>query len=191
MNIPSVQEIAKQSHLASRQIARASETTNGWRVEMDICGIRNAPYENINTDKGENMNTKLKKYLVASLLMLSFGIAQPVTAAPETQIAMTQATNTAIANLEAALKAVTANKLAEAQDYIDVTRDSASDILGRCSIEAKKERGSTALRNARRQIKSGDKVGATVSLKEAIEIFKFLLVSVNKTEQPSVFKWLK
>jgi len=136
------------------------------------------------------MNTTLKKYLVANFLVLSFGTAQPVTAAPEIQLAMTQATHTAIANLEAALKAVTGNKLAEAQDYIDATRDSASDILGRCSIEAKKERGSTALRNARRQIKSGDKAGATVSLKEAIEIFKSLLVSVN-TGRPSVFKWLK
>lgn len=137
------------------------------------------------------MNMRLKKYWVVGFLVLSFGTAQPVIAAPETKIAMTQATNTAIANLEAALKAVTANKLTEAQDYIDATRDSASDILGRCSIEAKKERGSTALRNARRQIKSGDKAGATVSLKEAIEIFKSLLVSVNNTEQPNVFKWLK
>jgi hypothetical protein len=49
----------------------------------------------------------------------------------------------------------------------------------------------SGIRNARRQIKSGDKAGATVSLKEAIEIFKSLLMSVNNTEQPSVFKWLK
>lgn len=137
------------------------------------------------------MNIRLKKYWVASFLVLSLGTANPVVAAPETQIAMIQATNTAIANLEAALKAVTENKLDEAQDSIDATRDSANDILGRCSIEAKKQHGSTALRNARRQIKSGDKAGATVSLKEAIEIFKSLLVSVNNTEQPSVFKWLK
>ncbi len=142
-------------------------------------------------NKGENM--KLKKYWLAGFLVLSFGTANPVTAAieQEKQIAMTQATHTAIANLEAALQAVTANKLAEAQDYIDATRDSASDILGRCSIEAKKERGSTALRNARRQIKNGDATAAAVSLKEAIEIFKSLLVSVNNTQQPSVFKWLK
>ena len=88
--------------------------------------------------KGENMNIRFKKYWVVGFLVLSFGTVQPVTAAPETKIVMTQATNTAIANLEAALKAVTANKLAEAQDYIDATRDSASDILGRCLIEAKK-----------------------------------------------------
>jgi flagellin-specific chaperone FliS len=139
------------------------------------------------------MNIRLKKYLVASCLVLSLGTVNPVTAATEQekQTAMMQATNTAIANLEAALKAVTANKLDEAQGYIDATRDSASDILGRCSIEAKKERGSTALRNARQQIKKGDAAGATASLKEAIEIFKSLLVSVNNTEQPSVFKWFK
>jgi hypothetical protein len=139
------------------------------------------------------MNIRLKKYWLASCLVLSLGTAQPVTAATEQekQIVMTQATNTAIANLEATLKAVTANKLAEAQGYIDATRDSASDILGRCSIEAKKERGSTALRNARRQIKNGDAAGAAVSLKEAIEIFKSLLVSVNNAEQPSVFRWFK
>lgn len=136
------------------------------------------------------MKIRLKKYWAAGLLMLSFGTAQPVTAAPETQVATTKATNTAIANLEAALKAVTANKLDEAQDYIDATRDSASDILGRCSIEAKKERGSTALRNARRQIKNGDSSGAAVSLKEAIEIFKSLLLPVNN-DRPGVFKWFK
>lgn len=143
------------------------------------------------TQIGENMNIRLKKYWLAGFLVLSLGTANSVTAAPETQIAMTQATHAAIANLEAALKAVTANKLAEAQDYIDATRDSASDILGACSIAAKKERGSTALRNARRQIKNGDTAGAAVSLKEAIEIFKSLLVSVNNTGQPSVFKWFK
>ena len=133
----------------------------------------------------------LKKYLVASFLVLSFGTANPATATPETQTVMTQATNATIANLEAALKAVTENKLAEAKDYIDATRDSASDILGRCSVEAKKERGSSALRNARHQIDKGDTAGATVSLKEAIEIFKSLQQSVNHTEQPSVFKWFK
>lgn len=82
------------------------------------------------------------------------------------------------------------NKLDEAKDHIDATRDSANDILGRCSVEAKKEHGSTVLKNARRQIEKGDTAGATVSLKEAIEIFKSLQVSVN-TEQPNVFKWFK
>ncbi len=136
------------------------------------------------------MTITLKKYLVASFLVLSLGTANHVTAATETQIAMTQATNAAIANLEAALKAVTENKLDAAQDFIDATRDSASDILGACSIEAKKQHGSTALKNARRQIKNGDTAGATISLKEAIEIFKSLLLSVN-TERQSVFKWFK
>jgi len=137
------------------------------------------------------MNITLKKYLVASFLVLSFGSTNHVTAATETQIAMMQVTtNTVIKNLEAALNAVTANKLVKALDYIYATQDSASDILGACSIAAKKERGSTVLRKARRQIKKGDRAGATVSLQEAIKIFKSLLLSVDN-DRPNVFKWFK
>ena len=146
-------------------------------------------YENNNTKKGKNMNIRLNKYLLVGFLVLFFGAANPVAAVTETQISLTtEATNDAIVNLEAALKAVTDKKLDEAQNYIDATRSSASDILGRCSVEAKKERGSNALNNARRQIKNGDSVAAEASLKEAIKIFKSLLMSVNNTEQPSLFK---
>lgn len=146
-------------------------------------------YENNNTEKGKNMNIRLKKYLLVGFLLLFLGAATPVAAVTETQIALTtEAANDAIVNLEAALKAVTENKLDEAQNYIDATRSSASDILGRCSVEAKKERGSNALKNARREIKNGDSVAAEASLKEAIRIFKSLLMSVNNTEQPSLFK---
>lgn len=139
------------------------------------------------------MNITLKKYVVASFLVLSLGTTNHVTASTETQISMTQVTNTAIKNLEAALKAVTANKLDEAQNYIDATRYSASYILGACSIAAKKERGSTSLKKARRQIKNGDTAGATVSLKEAIKIFKSLLLSVNSVNngRASFFEWFK
>ncbi|OAI10256.1 hypothetical protein [Methylomonas methanica] len=145
--------------------------------------------ENNNTEKGKNMTIRLKKYLLVGFLVLFFGAANPVAAVTETQIALTtEATNDAIVNLEAALKAVTENNLDEAQNYIDATRSSASDILGRCSVEAKKERGSNALKNARREIKNGDSVAAEASLKEAIKIFKSLLMSVNNTAQPSLFK---
>lgn len=146
-------------------------------------------YENNNTEKGINMNIRLKKNFLVGFLVLFYCAANPVVAVTETQIALTtEATNDAIVNLEAALKAVTENKLDEAQNYIDATRSSASDILGRCSVEAKKERGSNALKNARRQIKNGDSVAAEASLKEAIKIFKSLLMSVNNTKQPSLFK---
>ena len=146
-------------------------------------------YENNNTEKGKNMNIRLKKYLLVGFLALFFCAPNPVVAVTETQIALrTEATNDAIVNLEAALKAVTENKLDEAQNYVDAARSSASDILGRCSVEAKKERGSNALKNARRQIKNGDSVAAEASLKEAIKIFKSLLMSVNNTEQPRLFK---
>ena len=135
------------------------------------------------------MNIRFKKQLLVGFSMLFLGAANPVAAVTETQMALTtEATNDAIANLEAALKAVTENKLDEAQNYIDATRGSASDILGRCSVEAKKERGSNALKNARREIKNGDSVAAEASLKEAIRIFKSLLMSVNHTQQPGLFK---
>ncbi len=135
------------------------------------------------------MNNRWKKQLLIGFLVLFFGAANPVAAVTETQVALTtEATNEAIVNLEAALKAVTENKLDEAENYIDATRSSASDILGRCSVEAKKERGANALKNARRQIKNGDSVAAEDSLKEAIKIFKSLLMSVNNSEQPRLFR---
>jgi hypothetical protein len=142
-----------------------------------------------NHNCGNNMNNRFEKHLLIGFLVLFFGAANPVAAVTETQIALTtEATNEAIVNLEAALKAITENKLDEAQNYIDATRGSASDILGRCSVEAKKERGANALKNARRQIKSGDSVAAEDSLKEAIKIFKSLLMSVNNSEQPRLFR---
>jgi hypothetical protein len=142
-----------------------------------------------NTEKGNNMKIRLKKYLLVGFLVLFLGAANPVAAVTETQMALTtEATNDAIVNLEAALKAVTENKLDQAQNYVDATRSSASDILGRCSVEAKKERGANALNNARREIKNGNSVAAEASLKEAIKIFKSLLMSVNNTEQPRLFK---
>ncbi|AMK78949.1 MULTISPECIES: hypothetical protein [Methylomonas] len=146
-------------------------------------------YKNNNTDKGNNMNGRLKIHSLAGFLVLFLGAANPVAAVTETQMALTtEATNEAIVNLEAALKAVTENRLDEAQNYVDATRSSASDILGRCSVEAKKERGANVLTNARRQIKNGDSAAAEASLKEAIKIFKSLLMSVNNTGQPSLFK---
>ena len=135
------------------------------------------------------MNIRFKNYLLVGFSVLFFGIANPVSAVTEAQIALTtEATNDAIINLEAALKAVTENKLDEAQNHIDATRSSASDILGRCSVEAKKERAANVLKNARSQIRNGDSVAAGASLKEAIKLFKSLLVSVNNTQQPSLFK---
>ncbi|BCG63462.1 MAG: hypothetical protein methR_P1172 [Methyloprofundus sp.] len=136
------------------------------------------------------MNITLKKYLVVSFLVLSLGTTNHVTAATETEIELTQVTNTVITNLEEALKAVTANKLDKALDYIYVTQDSAIDILGACSISAKKERGSTALKKARRQINKGDTAGAAVSLKKAIKIFKSLLLPVDNG-RPSIVEWFK
>ena len=135
------------------------------------------------------MNIKFKKYLFVGFTVLCVGVANPVSAVTEAQTALTKdATNDAIVNLEAALKAVSENKFDEAQNYIDATRSAASDILGRCSVEAKKERAANSLKHARNQIKNGDSVAAEASLKEAIKLFKALLISVNTTQQPVLFK---
>ena len=104
-------------------------------------------YENNYTEKGNNMNIRLIRYLLVGFLVLFFCAANPVAAVTETKITLTtKATNDAIVNLEAALKAVTKNKLDEAQNYIDATRSSASDILGRCSVAAKKNAVPTHLK---------------------------------------------
>jgi hypothetical protein len=142
-----------------------------------------------NNAEGKNMTIRFEKYGLIGLFVLFMSVTNPVAAVTETQMALnTAATGDAIVNLEAALKAVTDNKLDQALNYVDATRSSASDILGRCSVEAKKERGANALNNARRELKNGDAVAAEASLKEAIKLFKSLLMSVNNTQQPGLFK---
>ena len=95
---------------------------------------------------------------------------------------MAQPINNTIAHLEAALKAVDANELEVAQDHIKAAGQSSKDIFGG-SIESKKQRGSRAIANARRQTKEGNKAGATDSLKEALEVFKSLLLPIDAGSQ--------
>ena len=141
------------------------------------------------TRKGKKMNVQLKKHILVSFWVLFMGVSNPVIAVTESQIELTsEATNYAIVTLEAALKAISDNKLDEALNYIDATRSTATDILGRCSVEAKKERGANALNNARRELKNGDAAAAAASLHEAIKIFKSLLLSVNNAQHPRLFK---
>lgn len=123
------------------------------------------------------MNT-LKKFLVASFLVLFIGAGTDVTVAGVTQIGMAEPINNTIAHLEAALKAVDANELEVAQEHIKAAGQSSKDIFGG-SIEAKKQRGSKAIANARRQTKEGNTAGAADSLKEALEVFNSLLRPVD------------
>ena len=127
------------------------------------------------------MNT-FKKFLVASFLVLSIGADSNVTVAGVTQIGMAQPINNTIADLEAALKAVNANELEVAQEHIKAAGQSSKDIIGG-SIESKKQRGSRAIANARRQTKEGNSAGAADSLKEALEVFKSLLLPIDAGSQ--------
>ena len=123
------------------------------------------------------MNT-LKEFLVAGFLVLSIGTGSNVTVAAVAQIGMAQPINNTIGHLEAALKAVDANELEVAQEHIKAAGQSSKDIFGG-SIESKKQRGSRAIANARRQTKEGDTAGAADSLKEALEVYKSLLLPVE------------
>jgi len=123
------------------------------------------------------MNT-LKEFLVAGFLVLSIGAGSNVTVAGVTQIGMAKPINNTIAHLEAALKAVNANQLEVAQEHIKAAGQSSKDIFGG-SIESKKQRGSRAIANARRQMKEGNTAGAADSLKQALEVFKSLLRPVE------------
>ena len=128
------------------------------------------------------MMKTFKKLLVASFLVLSLGAGSNVTVAAETQSGMTQPINNTIAHLDAALKAVNANELEAAQEHIKAAGQSSKDIFGG-SIESKKQRGSRAIANARRQTKEGNTAGAADSLKEALEVFKSLLLPVEAGSQ--------
>jgi len=128
------------------------------------------------------MMKTFKIFLVASFLVLSLGAGSNVTVAAETQSGMAQPINNTIAHLDAALKAVNANELEVAQEHIKAAGQSSKDIFGG-SIESKKQRGSRAIANARRQTKEGNTAGAADSLKEALEVFKSLLLPVEAGSQ--------
>ena len=119
-----------------------------------------------------------KKFLVASFLVLSIGAGSNVTVAAVAQIGMAQPINNTIIHLDAALKAIDANELEMAQEHIKAAGQSSKDIFGG-SIESKKQRGSRAIANARRQMKEGNTAGAADSLKQALEVFKSLLRPVE------------
>ena len=128
------------------------------------------------------MMNALKGFLVASFLVLFLGASSTITSAGETQIGMAQPINNTIAHLEAALKAVNANELEAAQEHIKAAGQSSKDIFGG-SIESKKQRGSRAIANARRQTKEGNTAGTADSLKEALEVFKSLLLPIDAGSQ--------
>ena len=127
------------------------------------------------------MNT-LKEFLVAGFFVLSIGACSNVTVAAVSQVGMAQPINNTITHLEAALKAVNANELEMAQEHIKAAGQSSKDIFGG-SIESKKQRGSRAIANARRQTKEGNTTSAADSLKEALEVFKSLLRPVDASGQ--------
>jgi hypothetical protein len=129
-----------------------------------------------------NMMKTFKKFLVAGFLVMSLGAGSNFTVAAETQSGMAQPISNTITHLDAALKAVNANELEAAQEHIKAAGQSSKDIFGG-SFESKKQRGSRAIANARRQMKEGNTASAADSIKAAIEVFKSLLQPVEGRSQ--------
>ena len=119
------------------------------------------------------MNT-IKKIIVASSLVLSFGGISNIAFAVDQQTGMTQPINNTIAPLEAALSAVNANDLEEAQKNINAARQASKGITG-STLAPKVSRGSDVIVKARRYIKEGDTKEATAAIKEALEIFNSMI----------------
>lgn len=124
----------------------------------------------------------LKRFFVAGFLILLVGAGSNVAIAGATQAGMAQHINNTITHLEAALKAVNANELEVAQEHIKAAGQSSKLIMGG-SFEARKQRGSRAIPNARREVEKGNTAGAADALKEALESFRSLLQPVEGNNQ--------
>lgn len=111
-----------------------------------------------------------KALFVAGFLILFISTGSRVAIAA----GMEEPINNTIAHLEAALKAVNANEPEVAQQQIKDAGQTSKSIFGG-SFESKKQRGSKAIANARREMKEGNPTAAAVSLNEALEVFKSLL----------------
>ena len=119
------------------------------------------------------MNT-IKEILVASCLVLSLGAISNITVAAVTNTGVTQHINNTNTHLEAALSAVNANDLEEAQKNINAARQASKGITG-STLAPKVSRGSDVIVKARRYIKEGDTKEATAAIKEALEIFNSMI----------------
>ena len=117
----------------------------------------------------------IKDILITSTLVLSFGAISNIAVAIDVQTGMTQPINNTIAPLEAALLAINANDLEEAQNHITAARQAVKEITG-SSVAPKASRGSNAILKARRYLKEGDTVKATAALKEALLIFNSIVL---------------
>lgn len=124
----------------------------------------------------------LKMFLIAGVLIVFIGAGSNAVNAAGTESATEQLINTTITHLEAALKSVNSNELEVAQEHVKAAGQSSKLILGG-TIEARKQGGSKAIKNARQQLEKGDTSGAADALKEAIEGFKSLLVPAKPGSQ--------
>ena len=117
----------------------------------------------------------IKDILISSILVLAFGAINNIAVAIDVQTGMTQPINNTIAPLEAALSAVNANDLEEAQKNINVARQASKEIVG-STLAPKVSRASDAIVKARRYVKEGDTEKTAAALKEALLIFNSIML---------------
>ena len=117
----------------------------------------------------------IKKILITSTLVLSFGAISNIAVAIDVQTGMTQPINNTIEPLEAALSAVNANDLEEAQKQINAARQASKQITG-STVAPKASRGSDAILKARRYVKENDTEKAAAALNEALLIFNSIVL---------------
>lgn len=128
------------------------------------------------------MKNIFKNFLVIGLLLLSIDVTMNIAIAKENQTESELQISNTIAHLEDALKAVNANKLAEAQEHIKAAGQSSKSIIGG-SLEARKQAGTKAISKARSQAIKNDLAGMAESLKKAIAVFKSLFYPPGADKQ--------
>lgn len=128
------------------------------------------------------MKNIFKNFLVVGMLLLSIDVTMNIAIAKENQTESELQISNTIAHLEDALKAVNANKLAEAQEHIKAAGQSSKSIIGG-SLEARKQAGTKAISKARSQAIKNDLAGMAESLKKAIAVFKSLFYPPGADKQ--------
>ncbi|PKM11066.1 MAG: hypothetical protein CVV13_10700 [Gammaproteobacteria bacterium HGW-Gammaproteobacteria-3] len=125
------------------------------------------------------MNT-IKKILMALLFVLSLNAIFITPLAAATSGRVMQAIDNTVIHIETAQKAVDANDSEAAQEHIKAARQAAKNIIGG-SLEVSVQRGSSALSKARRSLNKNDLSGASKALKNALDIFKSLAGTLNRS----------
>jgi hypothetical protein len=163
----SVKEI-NVCHLKKQRRLRLFSIRHSW-LGITINNIERVSIMNI-----------IKAMMITAFVTLCLGTTSRIAYAVAT--GMDQPINNTVNFLESALHAIEAEDFEGAQEFMKAARQSAKKIIGG-TLEARSQRGSDAIVNARLLAKEGNGDGAAAALKEAIKIFKSMLSSYELPSQ--------